>query len=255
MGKVIEESTKPVVDEVKKAVGFGEILKQVKSILDLMRPTVDSIKQSSNGELDRQKEENEKLIQLFEEGETLIRKHSRAYHLVRNLIYRGKITAFYDSLRLFYKYHIPLKQSKNIMEILALLEPQSKSGNGGASGSGSGRIRFLDSEGKGQSGGCSAPDPPKFMVGLDMMIKLKKLVVEGDASVVVVTAPGGCGKTAVVLKLCQDPDVKGEFNRVLFPVLTLLIWGRVLLRYQMVFFFFFFLGKIRFPTFIQTYLF
>ena len=240
VGKGIEESVKPVVDEIKKAVGSDEILKRVKSILELMRPIVHSIKQSSSGGLDRQKEESEKLIQLFEEGETLIRKHSRAYHVVRNLIYGGKITAFYDKLRLFYKYHIPLIQSKNIMEIRALLEPQSKSGNGGASGSGSGRIGFLGSEGKGQSGGCSAPDPPKFMVGLDMMIKLKKLVVEGDATVVVVTAPGGCGKTAIVLKLCQDPDVKGEFIRVLFPVPILLIWGRVLRRYEMVFFFFFF---------------
>ena len=93
------------------------------------------------------------------------------------------------------------------MVILALLEPQSESGNGGAYGSG--RIGFLGSEGKGQSGGCSAPDPLKFMVGLDMMRKLKKLVVEGDGTVVVVTAPGECGKTAIVLKLCQDPDVKG----------------------------------------------
>ena len=42
-----------------------------------------------------------------------------------------------------------------------------------------------------------------------MMRKLKKLVVEGDGTVVVVTALGGCGKTTIVLKLCQDPNVKG----------------------------------------------
>ena len=74
MGKVIEESIKPVVDEVKKAVGFCEILKRVKSIRELIRPIVDQIKQSSSGELDRQNEENEKLIQLLEEGEKLIRR-------------------------------------------------------------------------------------------------------------------------------------------------------------------------------------
>ena len=49
----MEESIKPVVDEVKKAVGFGEILKRVKSIHELMRLIVDQIKQSSSGELDR----------------------------------------------------------------------------------------------------------------------------------------------------------------------------------------------------------
>ena len=74
MGKVREELIKPVVDEVKRAVGFGEILKRVKSIRELIRPIVDQIKQSSSGELDRQKEENEKLIQLLEEGEKLIRR-------------------------------------------------------------------------------------------------------------------------------------------------------------------------------------
>nr|POF07925.1 putative disease resistance protein [Quercus suber] len=59
---------------------------------------------------------------------------------------------------------------------------------------------------------CSVPPPPKFIVGLDEPLKELKtmLLKEGkEESLLLVTAPGGCGKTTLVIKLSQDKDIEG----------------------------------------------
>ncbi|RVX16122.1 putative disease resistance protein [Vitis vinifera] len=102
---------------------------------------------------------------------------------------------------------MPLEQFNTIREILALLQSQLKSGTGEVSG----QIGYLG------SGDCYAPEPPDFTVGLDVPLRqVKELLVK--ESVVVVSAPGGCGKTTLVQKLCQDADVKGKFKDNIFFV-------------------------------------
>ncbi|XP_034697176.1 probable disease resistance protein At5g66900 [Vitis riparia] len=205
--KVIGELIKPIFDGGKKAAAFGEILKRVKSILKLIEPTVHQIKQSS-GERDGPKEESEKqLIQRYEEGKKLIQNHYRAHWLFKKRKYEGKITAFYESLILLFKFRMPLEQFNTIRKILALLQSQLKSGTGEVSG----QIGYLG------SGDCYAPEPPAFTVGLDVPLReVKELLFK--ESVVVVSAPGGCGKTTLVQKLCQDPYVKGKFKDNIFFV-------------------------------------
>ena len=106
------------------------------------------------------------------------------------------------------------------MESLALRQSQLKSGTGEVSG----QIGFLG------SGGCYARKPPDFTVGLDVPLReVKELLFK--ESVVVVSTLRGCGKTTLVQKLCQDPDVKG-IQSCLFPLS--LIWGRVLLQKEKV---------------------
>ncbi|KAL6332596.1 hypothetical protein AAG906_009019 [Vitis piasezkii] len=140
---------------------------------------------SKEGSFDRPKGESEKqLIQLYEEGEKLIQKYYRAHWLINKWKYEGKVNAFYKSLLLFFQFGMPLEQLKTNMESLALRQSQLKSRAGEVSG----QIGFLG------SGGCYAQ------------------------SVVVVSAPGGCGKTTLVQKLCQDPDVKGKFKDNIFFV-------------------------------------
>ncbi|KAL6312282.1 hypothetical protein AAG906_016390 [Vitis piasezkii] len=205
--KIIGELIKPIFDVGKKAAAFGEILKRVKSILKLIEPTVYQIKQSS-GERDRSKGESEKqLIQRYEEGKKLIQNYYRAHWLFKNRKYEGKITAFYESLIFLFKLRMPLEQFNTIREILALLQSQLKSGTGEVSG----QIGYLG------SGACYVPEPPAFTVGLDVPLREVKELLSKE-SVVVVSAPGGCGKTTLVQKLCQDPDVKGKFKDKIFFV-------------------------------------
>ncbi|RXI07214.1 hypothetical protein DVH24_026350, partial [Malus domestica] len=56
----------------------------------------------------------------------------------------------------------------------------------------------------------SVPELPHVTVGLDEPLRyLKKMLLKGDFSMLVLTATGGCGKTTLATKFCQDKDVKG----------------------------------------------
>ncbi|KAJ9691626.1 hypothetical protein PVL29_013733 [Vitis rotundifolia] len=202
LGEVTGQLIKPIFDAGKKAASFDEILKQVRSILKLIGPTVHQIKQLS-GERDRPKEESEKqLIQLYEEGEKLLQKYYRAHWLINKWKYEGKVNAFYKSLLLFFQFGMPVEQFKTNMEILTLRQSQLKSGTGEVSG----QIGFLD------SGACYAPEPPDFTVGLDVPLReVKELLFK--ESVVVVSAPGGSEKAPVLLVLDDvwgGPDIRFE---------------------------------------------
>ncbi|TQD97226.1 hypothetical protein C1H46_017157 [Malus baccata] len=65
----------------------------------------------------------------------------------------------------------------------------------------------------------SVPEPPHVTVGLDEPLRyLKKMLLKGDVSMLVLTATGGCGKTTLAMKFCQDVDVKGKFKENIFFV-------------------------------------
>ena len=64
-------------------------------------------------------------------------------------------------------------------------------------------------------GPCQAPDPPPLTVGLDIPLQeLKMRLFRDDSSVIVVSAPGGCGKTTLAKMLCHDHQVKGIYPKV-----------------------------------------
>ncbi|ONH96589.1 hypothetical protein PRUPE_7G138800 [Prunus persica] len=61
------------------------------------------------------------------------------------------------------------------------------------------------------NGWSSVPEPPPVTVGLDVPLKeLKIKLLKDDVSMLVLTAAGGCGKTTLAKKFCQDQEVKGS---------------------------------------------
>ncbi|KAM5576393.1 putative disease resistance protein [Rosa sericea] len=67
---------------------------------------------------------------------------------------------------------------------------------------------------------CEAPEPPRVTVGLEApLMELKmKLLKNNNVSMVVLTAPGGSGKTTLATKFCQDEEVKDIFKNNIFFV-------------------------------------
>lgn len=58
--------------------------------------------------------------------------------------------------------------------------------------------------------GSAVPEPPPLTVGLDRPLKeLKLKLFKHGLSMLVLTAPGGCGKTTLATKFCQDAEVRG----------------------------------------------
>nr|XP_011464497.1 PREDICTED: probable disease resistance protein At5g66900 isoform X3 [Fragaria vesca subsp. vesca] len=63
------------------------------------------------------------------------------------------------------------------------------------------------------------PELTQFTVGLDEPLKeLKMKLLKDGVSMLVVTAPGGCGKTTLATKFCQDEEVRDKFKNNIFFV-------------------------------------
>lgn len=77
---------------------------------------------------------------------------------------------------------------------------------------------------KGSGGGyCDVPGLPDLIVGLDEPLKeLKRMVLKTDASVVVLSAPGGCGKTTLAKMMCKDKEIQGIYSSLSYSYLLLL---------------------------------
>ena len=63
----------------------------------------------------------------------------------------------------------------------------------------------------GIDGPCSVPDSLASTPGLDVPMKelRTELLKDDGMQVIVVSAPGGAGKTTLIKKLCADDQVKG----------------------------------------------
>lgn len=69
---------------------------------------------------------------------------------------------------------------------------------------------------------CAVPELPQLTVGLEAPLEeLKsKILDDGGASMIVVTAPGGCGKTTLATKFCQDQQVRDKFGDNIFFIVV-----------------------------------
>ncbi|KAL6224752.1 hypothetical protein ACLB2K_003607 [Fragaria x ananassa] len=57
------------------------------------------------------------------------------------------------------------------------------------------------------------PDLPTLTVGLDVPLnELKMMMFSDEVSMVVLTAPGGCGKTTLATKFCRDKKVQESYE-------------------------------------------
>ncbi|KAL6220459.1 hypothetical protein ACLB2K_008215 [Fragaria x ananassa] len=66
---------------------------------------------------------------------------------------------------------------------------------------------------------CVVPELTQCTVGLDEPLQeLKMKLLKDGVSMLVVTAPGGCGKTTLATKFCQDGQVKDKFKNNIFFV-------------------------------------
>lgn len=71
---------------------------------------------------------------------------------------------------------------------------------------------------------CAVPRPPAYIIGLDVhMKKLKMQLLKEEVSVLVLTAPGGCGKTTLVKMLCHDEEIKGSSSQNSFIFCIILL--------------------------------
>ncbi|RXI07205.1 hypothetical protein DVH24_026341 [Malus domestica] len=200
---------------ITKNVMFKPLLKNIKFRLDSLEPLLKDIERS-NKELDLSDKELRNLKLHLEEGIHLVQKCKKirwwSVLLYKRYKYANKLIEWDASLqRLLDILKVQgirdVKDSavtvKNVEEAVSRIE-----------------LNMVIPKQPDSEAWCAVPQLPPLVVGLDFPLKelKRKLLKDKNVSMVVLTAPGGCGKTTLATKFCQDKDIKDAFKDNIFFV-------------------------------------
>ncbi|KAK4584481.1 hypothetical protein RGQ29_022278 [Quercus rubra] len=200
---VLHDTVKNVVS---KARMFKPILKRLESTLDRLVPTVNEIRRLSE-QLELPERETKRLMEQMEEGEKLVSKclKIRWWNYVFKVQYSPKLEELDKEITRFCQLDLQALCTRNGLRTLETVISINKKVDS-----------FRGVETPRGLGGVSGPQD--LTVGLDMPIKeLKALLLKEEVKLLLLTAPGGCGKTTLVKMLCQEKEIKGMFeDNILF---------------------------------------
>ncbi|KAK6128941.1 hypothetical protein DH2020_037315 [Rehmannia glutinosa] len=210
LGAAFELLFKAVLDAIQKVGRYNSDLRRLKSTLDSIKLANDDI-QRFDTILDTPLGETERFADQLNKGVILVQKCSNVKRNVfKRLYYSNKISKLESELLRFFQIEMPVysmretkKISVGVNQIAAQLE---RSVIGGANSG-----QFV--------GWCSAPAAPDFVVGVEQSLEeLREMLLEDGENVVVLSAPGGCGKTTLAKMICHDEKIKGVFGENIFFV-------------------------------------
>ena len=213
-GQVFTSLRETVKDVVSKARQFKRILKSLDSTLDLLADTVEKIERS-NQQRGRAVEKTQSLIEEMRKGEELVHKCSEIpwWNLVLMVKYSSKLSKLDKAILRFCQVELQLHGTLTVLETKEIVSDMSQRMDS---------IRSVETP----KVSFAVRQPPDFTVGFDMPMKeLKTLLLKEEVTLLLLTAPGGCGKTTLVQMLCQDEIIKGtSLSFVCQCVILLSIW-------------------------------
>ncbi|KAL5557110.1 hypothetical protein UlMin_039346, partial [Ulmus minor] len=198
-----------IVKAIQKTAMFKDELKKLQGTLESLNPVIKKIIES-NKELDRTDPETKNLESLLEKGKKLVQDclKVKSWNLLTKYSYANKLIdldeSFLRSLTLLQAQaiEIGLDINKTVRRIDANIQRIG--------------LGYVQSE---ITDYCSTPEVPPFTDGLDEPLNdLRRWVLGDDTSVLVLTAPGGCGKTTLAMKLCSDEKIQEKFKKNIFFV-------------------------------------
>ncbi|OWM66230.1 hypothetical protein CDL15_Pgr013447 [Punica granatum] len=217
LGAAFGELFAAVKAAVKTTALFQSRLRSLESTLQDTEPIIKEI-DSLNILLDRSNEEMKRLYDLLKNGKILVEKSLRIkMNLYKRYRYSCQLEDLgVDILKFFQFYTIVISRDNKevLVKVNDIREAIRKLGlmlEDVLSGKGTRSV------GAGGFGSCAVPKTPELVVGLNVSIRqLKNQLLDGGVSLMVVSAPGGCGKTTLVTTLCLDEEIKGKFGNNIF---------------------------------------
>nr|WAQ80561.1 resistant protein NLR [synthetic construct] len=223
VNKIFDELYVVFKDLIKKNIRFKGKLKGIEAKLEALKPVIGDMVQR-NEVLDRSRKELEGLTEVMVSGIKLFVKCSkfRVWWVFKKYKYDNKLTEWENSLgselvmlnvytgRDVKDIAIDVKENaavqketgvtlKNIEQRLDQIVIQKQPGD---------RKAWMSTE---------VPELPQFTVGLNTHLKeLKMKLFKDGGSMLVVTAPGGSGKTTLAKMLYHDQEVKDKFTKTIF---------------------------------------
>ncbi|XWS29374.1 hypothetical protein CRYUN_Cryun24cG0024100 [Craigia yunnanensis] len=218
LGAGFGELLRAVVEASKTAAMFRDVLEELKSKLLSIQPNIKDI-ESFNKELDKE-HETKQLIEIMRKGQKLVIECSKIkrWNFFKKSRYTYKLKGFEKSLVRFCQIDMQTQQTRDIKNLLSEVRGISMEVTRFSLEKGSGCENGMFSQ-VAVVGSCKVPEPPGKVVGFDVPLKeLKMKLFKDGVSVIVVSAPGGSGKTTLVKELCRDEEVKGKFKDNIFYV-------------------------------------
>lgn len=159
--------------------------------------------------------ENKVFAELLDEGTELVKRCSNVGFW--NLYYRRKysksLTALEQSISGYCGLVIAVHTNTVALETLNVVKHLSKRTDRCTS---SGRI-YVNDTGLGFSISGGLHNPPKHTFGLEIPLEeLKLKLLDDEVKVLLVCGHGGCGKTTLAKKLCEDSKIKGKLCSTFF---------------------------------------
>lgn len=213
LGAAFGELLEAVREATIKYIEFKDLFKRLEQTLIRLAPIIKEI-ETLNDVLDLHPDETKAYQDQLKEGKRLVLRCAgvRWWNLYDRSRCAMKLAAFEKSLGRFFQIDVTAQISRDgrrtldgvnrIDQRLKWIETVCGS-NRKSNGSSSGGWLVV-------GGCCEVPEVKGVVFGMKEAIReVKGMVVSGE-KVVVVSAPGGCGKTTLAKKVCHDPDVTGN---------------------------------------------
>ncbi|XP_004288077.1 PREDICTED: probable disease resistance protein At5g66900 [Fragaria vesca subsp. vesca] len=234
---VLYEVIKEVV--IKTAM-FEPLLKELDFTIDSLKPLIEEM-DKYNKVLDRPEKELREFKVQMEKGPELIRKCANLskWQSYKKYKYSNQLLELQNSLQKL-QFLLSVQQARDVKQTLAVtknietvvLRIDGEGPAGWKEGMNDMKetleevkiitgtmVKRIDQKGEVQSQiDSEVPASPRVTVGLDVpLMELKmKLLKDDEVTMLVLTAPGGSGKTTLATKFCQDKDVQGKFKNNIF---------------------------------------
>ncbi|XP_062002410.1 probable disease resistance protein At5g66900 isoform X4 [Rosa rugosa] len=213
-GEALEASFVALYDAIKEVnehhLMFKALLGDIRSTLDSIEPLIKETAEDDK-ELDFPEDELQNFGVQMEEGIKLIRKCSKVGPLSTYKKYKytnklGELGKYLQRLLDILKVH-SIRDVKKTLVTVKNIETKVQQIDV--------NIGIQNNSSESIEGSCAIPEPPPLVVGLDGPLKeLKMKLFSDEISMLVLTAPGGCGKTTLATKFCQDGDVRAYLGDV-----------------------------------------
>ncbi|XP_073266636.1 probable disease resistance protein At5g66900 [Populus alba] len=219
---IFDTSIRGVVTAHKNNSQFEPSLKRLKEMLEDMAPIIKLI-ESIKAEL-YQPQQLERLKGLMTEGNDLVNKCSKIhkFNILKKVRYNGKLLRLEKDIRDHISSVWQLQEvgdtkgvSSRVRQLIDEIGKLSMTlSNGGRVDSSESYSNTI------LAGVCSPPRLKVDPVGLEIPLSdLRiKLLNDETSQHIVLSAPGGCGKTTLATALCQHGDVKDKFKSNIFFV-------------------------------------
>lgn len=196
LGAVVQEGAKPITNQISKGLKFKKTRKNLDSLVERITPAAEEMKQLDEN-LDRPKEETERLMEELEQGKKVVNKHSKVpwWKFCCLPCFQGELQAKEEKIARTSSLVTPMNTARDVKETLSI-------------------VRDLKGKQFNFKRLCDPPVKPDFTVGFDFPLnQLKSWLLGSGVSVHVLTGLAGSGKTTLATLLCWDDQVRGKFGR------------------------------------------